>query len=85
MAVLADFPAAAIRPSKAFTEGGIHEAIIDYEDAAFFDILAEELARRDMTAEGLSPDDTEDLERRIEEYGVEFDRNGLDNLTIELS
>jgi len=33
-------------PSKAFEEGGIHEAIADYEDAVFFDILAEELARR---------------------------------------
>jgi len=85
MSVLADFPTNSVRPSKAFTEGGIHEAIMDYEDAAFFDILAEELSRRDMTAEGLSPEDVEELERRIEEYGIEFDRNGLDNLTIELS
>ena len=37
-------------PSKAYTEGGIHEAIADYEDAVFFDILAEELARRDLAA-----------------------------------
>ena len=35
-------------PSQAFAEGGIHEAIADYEDAVFYDILAEELARRDM-------------------------------------
>ena len=35
-------------PSKAFSEGGIHEAIMDYEDTVFFEILAEELARRDM-------------------------------------
>ena len=28
-------------PSRAFAEGGIHEAIMDYEDAVFFDILAE--------------------------------------------
>ena len=25
-------------PSKAYTEGGIHEAIADYEDAVFFDM-----------------------------------------------
>ena len=31
-------------PSQAFAEGGIHEAIIDYENNVFFDILAEDLA-----------------------------------------
>ena len=36
-----------IFPSQAYENGGIHEAIADYEDAVFFDILAEELARRD--------------------------------------
>ena len=35
-------------PSKAYVEGGIHEAIIEYENNIFFDILAEDLARRDM-------------------------------------
>ena len=33
-------------PSRAYEEGGIHEAIADYEDAVFYDIPAEELARR---------------------------------------
>ena len=37
-----------IFPSPAYENGGIHEAIADYEDAVFFDILAEELARRDL-------------------------------------
>ena len=37
-----------IFPSSAYENGGIHEAIADYEDAVFFDILAEELARRDL-------------------------------------
>ena len=36
-----------IFPSPAYENGGIHEAIADYEDAVFFDILAEELARRE--------------------------------------
>jgi hypothetical protein len=34
------------RPSAAFENGGIHEAIADYEDSIFFEILAEELAAR---------------------------------------
>jgi hypothetical protein len=35
-------------PSRAFVDGGIHEAIMEYENNVFFDILAEDLARRDM-------------------------------------
>ena len=35
-------------PSRAYAEGGIHEAIACYEDAVFYEILAEELSRRDM-------------------------------------
>ena len=35
-------------PSRAFAEGGIHEAILAYEDTMFFEILAQELALRDM-------------------------------------
>ena len=37
-----------IVPSRAYTEGGIHEAIAYYEDNVFYEILAEELSRRDM-------------------------------------
>ena len=33
-------------PSRPFVEGGIHEAIMEYENNVFFDILAEDLARR---------------------------------------
>ena len=70
-------------PSKAYREGGIHEAIADYEDAVFFDILAEELARRDMEGEGVSADDETELNARMEEYYQEFEQNGIDNLTVE--
>ncbi len=41
--------------SLAFEEGGIHEAIMEYEDTVFFEILAEELARRDMDFERSAP------------------------------
>jgi len=70
-------------PSKAYEEGGIHEAIADYEDAIFFDILAEELARRDLEREGLSIDDRSEFARRIDEYMSEFESNGTNNLEIE--
>ena len=70
-------------PSKAYREGGIHEAIADYEDAVFFDILAEELARRDMEGEGVSADDESELTARMEEYYQEFEQHGIDNLTVE--
>ncbi len=69
-------------PSRAFEEGGIHEAIADYEDAVFYDILAEELARRDMAAEQVNQEDQEELSARMEEYFAEFEKNGIDNMKI---
>ncbi len=70
-------------PSKAYQEGGIHEAICDYEDAVFFDILAEELARRDMEGDGADQSDEKELVDRMEEYYQEFEEHGIDNLTVE--
>lgn len=70
-------------PSKAFQEGGIHEAIADYEDAVFFDILAEELARRDMEGDGADQSDEKELVDRMEEYYQEFEAHGIDNLTVD--
>lgn len=71
-----------VRPSKAYQEGGIHEAICDYEDAVFFEILAEELARRDLGIYGI-PDDISPLTGRIEEYLQEFEANGIENLSVD--
>lgn len=70
-------------PSKAYEEGGIHEAIADYEDAVFFDILAEELTRRDMQEDNLPEDDMTEFTDRMNEYLDEFEKNGIDNLIIE--
>lgn len=70
-------------PSKAYEDGGIHEAIADYEDAVFFDILAEELARRDMLEENLSQDDVGELTSRMDDYLDEFEKNGIDNVTVD--
>ena len=73
-----------IIPSKAFAEGGIHEAIADYEDAVFFDILAEELARRDLGLEESEPEDYTELQNRMDEYLDEFDKNGLGAVSVDL-
>ena len=70
-------------PSRAFAEGGIHEAIADYEDAVFFDILAEELARRDMLEENVNQEDMNELTARMNDYMDEFEKNGVDRLTVE--
>ena len=72
-----------IFPSQAYENGGIHEAIADYEDAVFYDILAEELARRDMSAEQISQDDAEELNARMEEYFAEFEKHGIENVKVE--
>ncbi|MCL2045334.1 MAG: hypothetical protein FWG88_02995 [Oscillospiraceae bacterium] len=71
------------RPSEAFENGGIHDAITHYEDSVFFEILAEELAHRDM---GISPNGHEnnaELSMRIAEYIQEFEKNGIKNITLE--
>ena len=69
-------------PSKAFTEGGIHEASMDYEDSVFFQILAEELAHRDMFNLGLA-EEPEELASRIRAYISEFEKNGISNILID--
>ena len=72
-----------IYPSRAYEEGGIHEAIADYEDAVFFEILAEELARRDMDYADIGPDKYEELATRMDEYISEFEKNGVENVSVE--
>ena len=73
-----------IFPSQAYEDGGIHEAIADYEDAVFYNILAEELARRDLGLEDCDPDDFTELTARMEEYLAEFDKNGLNAINIDI-
>ena len=70
-------------PSRAFTQGGIHEAIAYYEDEIFFEILAEELSRRDMGYPDLTADNYSELTERMEKYMQEFDVNGIENLSLE--
>jgi hypothetical protein len=70
-------------PSAAYENGGIHEAIMDYEDTVFFEILAEELARRDMDYEPINTDNFDELAERVDEYITEFETNGIENITFE--
>ncbi len=70
-------------PSKAFCEGGIHEAIMDYEDTVFFEILAEELARRDMDYQPISQENYDELVSRMDEYITEFEAHGTDNILVD--
>lgn len=69
-------------PSRAFADGGIHEAIMDYEDTVFFEILAEELARRDMDYQPVSRENYDELVSRMDEYIAEFEAHGTDNLVV---
>ena len=71
-------------PSRAFADGGIHEAIMDYEDTVFFEILAEELARRDLGLETTDPEDFTELQDRMEDYLAEFEKNGLNTINIDI-
>lgn len=83
MPSLAAFYQGEVVPSRAFIEGGIHEAIADYEGAVFFDILAEDLARRDMNDVPIDESNFEELNNRIETYISEFEAHGTDNITID--
>ncbi len=72
-----------IVPSQAFSEGGIHEAIMDYEDAVFYGILAEELAHRDLCFEE-NPLDSQALAVKTQSYISEFEANGLNNVSVDV-
>jgi len=73
-----------IIPSRAFADGGIHEVIEDYEDVTFYEILAEEMALRDMDGEPLTRDNYDQLMSRIDDYLDEFDEHGTDHISVDL-
>ena len=70
-------------PSRAFADGGIHEAIAVYEDAVFYEILAEELSRRDMEYPAITDDNYDEIVSRMSKYMEEFQVSGVDNLFLE--
>lgn len=70
-------------PSQAYAEGGIHEAIAYYEDNIFYEILAEELSRRDMDYAEITDDNYDEIQKRMARYMDEFQLSGLDHLVLE--
>ena len=70
-------------PSKAYAEGGIHEAIAYYEDNVFYEILAEELSRRDMDYPEINDDNYEEIISRMNTYMSEFQASGVDHLVLD--
>ena len=84
MPALAELYQGEIIPSKAFVEGGIHEAIAEYEHNVFFDILAEDLARRDMNDPLIDESNMAELTSRMEVYISEFEKNGTNNITVDM-
>ena len=82
MAKLVELYDGELIPSRAFAEGGIHEAIMAYEDVTFFEILAEELALKDLGEP--TRENYNDILERMEEYMGEFEENGTDNITVDL-
>ena len=84
MPQLAELYQGEIVPSKAFVEGGIHEAIMEYENNVFFDILAEDLARRDMDDAPIDESNYDELTSRIDAYIAEFEEHGTDNILVDI-
>ena len=70
-------------PSKAFAEGGIHEAISCDEDVVVYEILAEELSRRDMEYPQISEDNYDEIVTRMSRYMEEFQVSGVDKLYLD--
>ena len=70
-------------PSKAYCDGGIHEAIAFYEDNVFYEILAEELSRRDMQYPEINEENYDEIVGRMNRYMSEFQASGLDHLVLE--
>ena len=83
MGVLAEDWQGEVVPSRAFAEGGIHEAIMEYENNVFFDILAEDRARRDMEDASIDQNNYEELSSRIDAYIAEFEQHGTDNILVD--
>ena len=83
METLSELYQGEVIPSRAFAEGGIHEAIMEYENNVFFEILAEDLARRDMDDVPIDESNYDELTQRIDAYIDEFEAHGTDNITVD--
>lgn len=83
MDVLAQDWNGTVIPSQAYEEGGIQEVIALYEDNVFYEILAEELSRRDMGYADITEENYDEIVNRIGQYMKEFELSGVDRLVLE--
>lgn len=83
MGVLAQNWEGTVVPSEAYAQGGIHEAIAYYEDNVFYEILAEELSRRDMDYPEINEENYDEIVTRMDRYMSEFQNSGVQNLVLE--
>ena len=83
MGVLAEDWNDTVIPSKAYQQGGIQEVIALYEDNVFYEILAEELSRRDMGYADITAENYDEIIDRIGQYMQEFSVSGVDRLVLE--
>ena len=54
-----------------------------YEDNVFYEILAEELSRRDMNYPEITDENYGEILGRMDHYMTEFQHSGLDHLVLE--
>lgn len=71
-------------PSQAYEQGGIQEVIALYEDNVFYEILAEELSRRDMGYADITQDNYDEIIGRMSQYMSEFELSGVDHLVLDI-
>ncbi len=84
MAPLTELYQGQLIPSQAFAEGGIHEAIMAYEDTTFFEILAQELALRDMDDPPITEENYDEVMNRMNAYLGEFEAHGTDHISVDM-
>ena len=84
MAPLTELYQGQLIPSQAFAEGGIHEAIMAYEDTTFFEILAQELALRDMDDPPITEENYDEVMNRMNAYLGEFEAHGTDYISVDM-
>ena len=83
MDVLAEDWNDTVIPSKAYEAGGIQQVIALYEDNVFYEILAEELSRRDMAYPEITEDNYDEIIGRMDSYMREFQLSGVDRLVLD--
>ena len=83
MAPLTELYQGQLIPSQAFAEGGIHEAIMAYEDTTFFEILAQELALRDMDDPPITEENYDEVMNRMNAYLGEFEAHGPAHISVD--